>query len=222
MIDPATAKDWLSRWEKSILADARDRYCDKEMGEELGWLVSPFISGFQLGYVAMRDPKWIELLVDWTDSCLKRGVKEPDGFIGWPKGDGGGHDSGEYAADSVLGEAMLLRPVVLMSDQILKTPALEAKWGAKARSYLEFAAQTYQKWDTRSCWRQVRGGGLWVVPDFGIDKKTGGWSAGYENRKTGGFSNPANKQNLIAGFSSRCTTRPGRPFIATAPGRGGG
>ena len=36
-------KDWLARWEKRILNDARNRYCDREMGEEIGWLVSPFL-----------------------------------------------------------------------------------------------------------------------------------------------------------------------------------
>ena len=50
LVDEATAKDWLARWEKGILGDARSRYCDKEMGEELGWLVSPFTNGFYHGY----------------------------------------------------------------------------------------------------------------------------------------------------------------------------
>src|SRR5579872_7269419 len=41
--EKALKTDWLSRWEKNILADAEhNRYCDKETGEELGWLVSPF------------------------------------------------------------------------------------------------------------------------------------------------------------------------------------
>src|SRR5271157_1011065 len=78
-LDAALRKDWLDRWEKNILGDARNRYCDKETGEELGWLVSPFLNGFYYGYRATHDPKWVEVLVDWTDSCLKRSVKEPDG-----------------------------------------------------------------------------------------------------------------------------------------------
>ncbi len=197
MVDKATAKDWLARWRQSILGDARSRYCDKEMGEELGWLVSPFTSGFYYGYLATHDSKWIEMLVDWTDSWLRRGVKEPDGFIGWPKGNGGGGDSNEYSADSLLGEAMALRPAVLMAGEILRTPALKDKWGRKAQGFLELAGRTFEKWDARGCWREVKEGGLWVVPAFGIDKVTGQWSAGYGRRKTEGFSNPANKQNYI-------------------------
>jgi len=200
-IDPATAKDWLARWEKNILAEARTRYCDTETGEELGWLVSPFLEGFYYGHLATRDTKWIDRLMDWTDACRKRAVKEPDGFFGWPKGDGAGNSSSEYSADSLLGEAMLLRPVVLLAAEILKTPALVTTWGAQARSHLDFAAQIFQKWDARDCWRPVKDGGVWVVPTFGVDRRSPDkWSAGYEHRKTTGFSHPANKQNLIASW----------------------
>jgi hypothetical protein len=196
--DTPTGRDWLARWEKSILGDARSRSCDKEMGEELGWLVSPFLNGFYYGHLATGDPKWIDLLIDWTDSCILRGVKEPDGFLGWPKGNGGGGESQEYSADSLLGEAMMLRPVVLMAARILGDPALDAKYGVKARSHLDLAERTFEKWDSRGCWREVKEGGVWIVPDFGIDLKTGSWSAGYAERKTNGFTNPANKENHIA------------------------
>lgn len=195
---PDQAKDWLARWEKSILGDERSRYCDKEMGEELGWLVSPFLNGFYYGYLATQDRKWVERLIDWADACIQRGVQEPDGFLGWPKGDGGGGDSKDYSADSLLGEAMMLRPMVLMANKILQTPELNATWGAKAKRYVDLAHQTFRKWDSRDCWREVNGGGLWVVPRFGIDRNTPTWTAGYRQRKTEGFSNPANKQNHIA------------------------
>ena len=197
-LSPAQATDWLTRWEKNIVGDARNRYCDKEMGEELGWNVSPFLNGFYYGYLATHDVKWVEKLVDWMDCCLKRAVKEPDGYLGWPKGDGGGGDSKEYAADSLLGEAMILRPVVLLAGEIQRTPALAARFGDKAQAYLKLAEEVFQKWDTRDCWREVKDGGVWVVPSFGVDPRTGQWSAGFARRQTEGFSNPANKQNHIA------------------------
>ncbi len=197
-VDAALRKDWLARWEKNILDDSRNRYCDKETGEELGWLVSPFLNGFYYGYLATHDPKWVEALIDWMDSCLKRSVKEPDGFTGWPKGDGGGGESKQYSADSLLGEAMMLRPVVLMAEEIRRTPALAAKWGDKAQSYVKLAEAVFQKWDSRDCWREVKDGGLWVVPGYGMDRQSGKWSAGYAARKTTGFSNPDNKENHIA------------------------
>jgi hypothetical protein len=171
------------------------------MGEELGWLVSPFLSGFYYGYRATGDRQWLALLADWTDAVLQRAQKEPDGFLGWPKGDGGGHESAEYLADSILGEAMMFRPVVLAAAEINKNPALAGKWGDRARVYLATAGQMFQKWEARGCWRSVKEGGFWVVPQFGVDRKSPGqWSAGYKDRLTEGFTNPANKQNLIARF----------------------
>ncbi len=190
--------DWLPLWKKHILDEAKGRPCDKNVGEELGWVASHILSGFAYGFLATRDPAWLDRAIDWTDACLRRAVKEPDGYSGWPDGDGGGGKSDEFDADSLLGEAMLFRPIIRFSAEILHTPALSEKYGEKARSYLTFAAMLLEKWQARDCWREVEGGGLWVVPAFGIDKSTGKWSAGYEQRKTGGFSNPANKQNVIA------------------------
>ena len=189
-------QDWLARWEKNILGRARSRYCDKEMGEQLGWLVSPFLNGFYYGYLATRDPKWIEMLIDWMDSCVRRGIEEPDGFVGWPKS---GMDATEsFYTDSLLGEAMALHPVVLTADEILKTPALKGKFDSQAQAYLRLAERVFEKWDSRGCWREIANGGLWVVPLFGIDPKTGQWTEGYARRNTDGFSNPYNKENHIA------------------------
>ena len=205
---PDLRKDWLARWEKRILDDARNRYCDREMGEEIGWLISPFLSGFYYGYLATHRRKWVDLLVDWADAWIQRGVKEPDGYTGWPKADGASTSvmPGFYT-DNVLGEAMALRPVVLMADTILKTPALKEKYGRKAEGYIRLAEQVFAKWDQRGCWREVKGGGLWVVAPFGIDRnagekpmlrQTGKWTEGYQRRNTDGFSLPANKQNFVA------------------------
>jgi hypothetical protein len=199
-IDPALKKDWMERWEKNIVSDSGNRYCDKEMGEEIGWLIAPFLDGYYNGYVVTRDTKWIDRLIDWTDSWIARGVKEPDGFVGWPKLGSGGLVEDQLLTDSLLGEAMGFRPVVLLSGMILKDPALKLKYGAKAASYVALAEKTFQKWDSRGCWREVKNGGLWVVPAFGIDAATGKWTSGYANRLTDGFSNPANKQNAIAGW----------------------
>ena len=198
-IDSALKKDWLARWEKNILQSVRNRYCDREMGEEIGWLVSPFLSGFCYGYLATEDPKWAELLIDWADAWIRRGIKEPDGYIGWPKADGAStRVVASLFTDNLLGEAMGLRPVVLMADAILKTPALRKKHAQRAEEYLRLAEQVFEKWDRRGCWREVKGGGVWVVPPFGIDRQTGQWSEGYARRATDGFTKPANKQNLIA------------------------
>ena len=198
-MDEALARDWLAKWEKHITAGLRERPCDKEMGEEIGWLVVPYLNGFYYGYLATGDVKWIDRLIDWSDAVVKRGVKEPDGFVGWPKAAGASTSAvPDFTTDNQLGEAMLFRPIVLMAGAILRDPALKAKYGPKAEDYLKLSEQIFQKWDSRSAWREIKEGGLWVVPPFGVDLKTSTWTEGYEQRKTGGFSLPDNKQNFIA------------------------
>jgi hypothetical protein len=64
-------------------------------------------------------------LANWTEAWARRGViATPDGFVGWPKAGASGTEIDgldHYVADSLVGEAMALEPVVLMSAEILKT-----------------------------------------------------------------------------------------------------
>lgn len=136
VLEPGQAADWLKRWEKNILGDARNRYCDKELGEELGWRVSPFLEGFYYGYMATGDVKWVEMFANWTDAWIGRAVTEPDGFPVWPKLEAAGTDVDDlnsFNADSFLGEAMCLRPVVLMADRMRKDPPLRENVESKDR-----------------------------------------------------------------------------------------
>ncbi|MCE0497664.1 MAG: hypothetical protein LV481_06940 [Methylacidiphilales bacterium] len=202
--DDAKLKEMEAIWEKHILDDARNRYCDKAMGEEIGWLMAPFLQGFYYGYLANGDTKWVDEEVDWLDSWIKREVIEPDGYPGWPKFGAAGTDVDQlngYDADSLLGEAMVLRSAVLISNAILKSPSLTAKYGAKAQGYLRLSELIYEKWDKRGAWRDTEGGGtISVVLPFGIDPKSGKWTGGYETRNDPGegFSHPENKANLTA------------------------
>jgi hypothetical protein len=198
-MDPAMETDWMSQWSRNIQGEMRTRYCDTEMGEELGWLVSPIVNGFYYGYRATGDTAWVDRLVDWTDSWLKRGVKEPDGCIGWPKANGASTEViPNLYTDNMLGEAMALRPAVLMAGTILSVPSLTAKYGHMAREYIRISEEVFDKWNSRDCWRRVKNGGVWVAPEFGIDQSTGKWTSGYADKAKTGFTLPDNKQNLIA------------------------
>ena len=140
-------------------------------------------------------------MVDWSDSTIKRGTKEPDGYLGWPKAEGASTKSmPDFTTDNQLGEQMALRPIALLSGEILKTPALKAKYGAKAEAYLRLAEENFAKWEARGAWREVKEGGVWVVPPFGFDPKTGKFTDGYAERTKDGFSLPDNKQNAVALF----------------------
>lgn len=203
-MDAAKIQEWQAQWEKKLTGGMRGRACDKELGEELAWLVSPFLEGFYHGYRATGDTKWIDHLVDWTDSWVKRGVNEPDGYVGWPKLAAAGtkvDNLNAFNADSILSEAMCLRPVVKMSKIILDSPALSQKYGDKARSYIALSEQLFEKWEKRGAWRKTEGGGMiTVVLPFGIDGDTGQWTAGYATRNDPGqgFSHPDNKANATA------------------------
>ena len=172
-MDDAKFNDWLARWQKNIIGDARNRYCDKAMGEDIAWRVTPFTDGFYYGYMATGDPKWAEMLMDWTDSWVKRAVKEPDGYVGWPSPAAAGtkvDNLDDFNADSMLGETMASRAAVLLAAEIRKDPALKAKYAAKADHYLKVAEAIYEKWDKRGGWRETKEGGcISVVLPFGID-----------------------------------------------------
>ena len=60
------------------------RYCDREMGEQIGWLISPLLEGFDYGFLATDELQWLDHLVDWSDSWIRRGVREPYGCIDGP------------------------------------------------------------------------------------------------------------------------------------------
>ena len=131
-------------------------------------------------------------------------MKEPDGLIGWPSPAAAGtkvDNLDDFNADSMLGETMASRAAVLLAAEIRKDPALREKYAAKADRYLKVAEGIFQKWEQRGGWRETKdGGGISVVLPFGIDGKSGKWTAGYATRNApgNGFSHPDNKANLVA------------------------
>lgn len=205
-MDDAKMKDWLSRWQANILGNVGNHYCSKDLGEDMGWLMLPMLKGFYYGYLATRNPNWAALLVSCTDTWIRRALLEPDGYIGWPKEGAAGTNIDhldEFYADSMLGEAIVLQYVVLMSDVILKTPSLEEKFSVKARNYIKLSEQVFEKWDKRGAWRNTPDDGMITIElPFGIDRKTWTWTNGYEKRNApgSGFSHPDNKANLIAAW----------------------
>ena len=81
-MDESKHKDWLARWDKNITREARNyRTCDREVGEGIAWGMTPIMDGFYYGYMATKDTRYVDLWVDWTDSLVKRAVKEPDGYV---------------------------------------------------------------------------------------------------------------------------------------------
>ena len=203
-MDAAKQKSWLALWDKEISTEARERRtCDSMMGEDIAWRVAPAMHGFYYGYMATHDAKYVDMLVDWTDSLIKRAIKEPDGCLGWPGKDGTGtwvDHMEDYNTDSMLSEAMAFRPVVLMAGEIAKNPALKEKYGVKGKSYIQFVEQLYRKWVERGGWRETADGGLIsVVLPYGLDPANRQWiDFDTRNDPGHGASHPDNKCNEIA------------------------
>jgi len=185
-LGPTKFESWKRRWRDNILRESQHRYCATEMGEEIGWIISPLLTGFYYGYLATAEMPWVEKFVDCTDRWIGRAVMEPDGYVGWPKLGAAGTDVDDldsFYADSLLGEAMVLGQVAQMSAVILSTPALKARYGAKVESYMKLSRSIFEKWDKRGAWRRTEGDGIIsVVLPFGIDPETGRWTDGYSTR----------------------------------------
>jgi hypothetical protein len=202
--DPAKLRAWLDLWQENIVNDARNRYCDKAMGEDIGWLMAPFMDGFYYGYMATQDTKWVDMEFDWAEAWIERAVTEPDDYPGWPAKGAAGTEVDRLqavTADSLLGEAMAMRPLVLMSGKLLEDPALKARYGAQAEKHLRLSERLFEKWDKRNAWRETKDGGMiTVVHAFGLTPDGAKWTAEYDKRTEpdGGFSHPNNKANHVA------------------------
>lgn len=203
VLDASRRSNLLERWHRNIGQAQQARYCDSEMGEEIGWLISPLLEGYYYGYLATGEIEWIDRLVDWADAWIRRGVIEPDGSLGWPKIGASGTNIDQLDrlnADSLLGEAMALRPIVLTSKTILMDTRLSSKYGQRAREYLRLSQDMIDKWQRRGVWRVAGNGIISVVLPYGIDAKTGRWTEGEAARNDPkvGFSHQNNKANLVA------------------------
>ena len=176
-------RNGCSAGSRTSSATARDRYCDKEMGEEIGWLVSPFLNGVLLRLHGHGRPR-VGGPADRLGRLRHQARREGAGRLHrLAQGRRTTASSITFRrreklryTDVEVGDAMFLRPLVLMAGEILKTPALKEKYGAKAEEYLQLAEQTFEKWDSRGAWRETKDGGVWVVPPFGFDRKTGKWT----------------------------------------------
>ncbi len=130
-MNDAKSKVWLSQWERNILSANAMRYCATETGEGIGWGMLPFLRGFYYGYLATRDLRWVDLLVRCTDLRIKEGsegnlMASSVGLkFSWRCG-ADMDNLDDFYADSMLGEAMALTPVVLMAIEIWQ-PLVERK-----------------------------------------------------------------------------------------------
>lgn len=201
-----TFSGWFSEWERNVESTEKNSYCNKETGEEIGWILSHELWAYYWAYAASGELKWITKLTKCADALTRRAIIEPDGFPGWPKLGAAATTVDRldiYNSDSLLGEAMAFRPIVLISKEILATPALKESYGVRAQGYIDLSKRLFEKWSQRGAWRSTADGGtISVVLPFGIGPQASDWTEGYGRRNDlhVGFSHPSNKATLVAGW----------------------
>jgi hypothetical protein len=212
----ATWQGWYSLWDENIqgeyqweVSSAIPYYAASgNASENLDWQIAPVLTGLYYGYMATGNTEYVNEMVACVDEIVNLAVTEPDGYPGWPAPDPDNQapdTSTTYNADSILGEAAIFRPIVLMAYQMTTNPALQATYGAKGQSYIQLAETIYAKWVSRGGWRDVTVNGvagagmISVILPYGMDPTNSYWiDYTTRNNPGNGFSHPENKANEIA------------------------
>ena len=121
----------------------------KTSGELFAWHASAGISGFIEGYYAYgKDKAWLEEACRYYDFLISKMEKEPDGYMGWV----GTYFGLEPEIGAVvIGDALLIDPMLAFAEIVMKDPALrKSPLGKKAEEYIALARKVLvEKWDKR-------------------------------------------------------------------------
>ncbi len=166
-LESALANDWLHT----------------TSGEHFAWHARGAANDLIHGYEAYRDPAWLEAAETYFAFLIDRLQVDPDGFEGWigrTIWDETGRAPGDadYRADSLVGDALLLAPMVRFAELVLKDPELEAFLGSTARRYVHLAERIgWEKWNRRGTYyRCTAGYGSYKMHDYLIDAETWEWT----------------------------------------------
>ena len=124
-------------------------YYQTAEGEDLGWKEGPYLKGYIYGYLAFKETKWLDLLVQHADVLFSRLTREQDGKLGWY---GPGMYDAPNRTDALVGEALIMEPITEFIH-IVKKESLTS-YTAKADSYLSIIeAELIPKRDARGDWQ---------------------------------------------------------------------
>jgi hypothetical protein len=153
----------------------------KSDGELFCWHARIGADDLVLGYETTGDVRWLEQAVRYFDFLIGRLAKDPDGYEGWI-----GHtiwhvtkraDHSAYRADTKVGDALLLQPMLRFAELVKADPALADRFGAAARQYVDLAIRIgWEKWNGRGVYyRDASGLGSYRINPRFIDAKTWQW-----------------------------------------------
>ncbi len=143
-------------------------------GEASAWHAAYYANDFLTAYKAYSNVKWLEEAEKFYDFLITKLSKDPDGYEGWI-----GQTIGKTAGirmDALVGDAILLEPMTLWAEIVLKDPKLKERFGAKAKKYVKLARRIiWEKYNHRNCYYEDAGYGGYNTGTKRIDAKTGKW-----------------------------------------------
>ena len=125
-------------------------FIENANGENFCWHARVGLDQFVENYEFTKDTKWLDAGIKYYDFLIGKMATDPDGYKGWI-GVYGYDDN--YWQDALVGDAILIEGILDFSVLVLEDNALKAKYGDKAKSYVEIAKKDFvEKWDKRGCW----------------------------------------------------------------------
>jgi hypothetical protein len=153
----------------------------KTDGELFCWNAQIAAADLVRGYEATGDPAWLRESVIYFEFLTSKLKKDPDGREGWIGqtiwGSTGRAEHANFRADTKVGDAILLLPMVRFAELVGNDPALQAEFGENARAYVDLATRVaWEKWNARGVYyRDAAGWGSYHIHERFIDAASWKW-----------------------------------------------
>lgn len=150
-------------------------------GELFCWNARIAADEFIEGYEATGDVRWLESAEHYFSFLLGKLTRDPDGREGWIGGSiwgtPGRKQLDAFRTDALVGDAILLAPMLRFAELVKADPALAARFSKSADLYVEKARLIgWEKWNARGTYyRDAAGFGSYRMPLHFIDAKTWTW-----------------------------------------------
>lgn len=144
-------------------------------GEGSCWHAAYYAEDFLDGYEAYGNEQWLAAAQKYYDGLLAKLRKDPDGYEGWIGRSI--YNVPGIQTDALVGDAILLAPMVRFAEIVRHDAKLKPKFGAAAGRYVKMARRImWEKWNHRGCYYEDdMGFGSYHAHDKGISTKTGKW-----------------------------------------------
>jgi hypothetical protein len=145
-------------------------------GEGFAWHAASQAEVYLDAYEVSKDARWLEAAEQHYEMYLSKLQKDPDGYEGWI-GDPISEEGAELSTDALVGDAILLAPLVRFAALVKADPALSPRFGAVADRYIALATRIgWEKWNRRGCYYQdAAGWGSYHTYGRLIDLKNNRW-----------------------------------------------